>query len=461
MAGFDRINFYAEPARMLDVARRLAGVAAELGPAGIRYAGVNLAPAAFGAAPHSAAAHGSWREAATLLTAYLAAATSEAEAMSEGVHRSSEAYRSGDARVSEMYRQLLLRLEPDAAGAPAGDAALVTRDGIPGAGTHPDAVHDWWQQLAEGPRDSVLAAHPELVGGLDGVPAESRDQANRHNLDNAISGQRDLIQRYQQEIDNGAGNEGTVLEQTHAQRQLRQMEELRTRLQGDPRAHLLSFSAEGDGRAVVALGNPDRAGAVLTYVPGMGSDLGTVPGALDRMEAVLARSPQHTAAIVWLGYDAPDLGPQVGFSSYARDAAEPLHRFQEGLRTTHLGDVPSNNVLLAHSYGSTAYGITAAQYGVSADRVYLIGSIGTDQESANGFLGTRTENVYATTHAWDVAHLPPAVDYYRSSPSDPLFGAQQLPGAYDGVLDSHTAYLHRPEILDNIARLLARPAVTP
>ena len=43
-------------------------------------------------------------------------------------------------------------------------------------------------------------------------------------------------------------------------------------------------------------------------------------------------------------------------------------------------------MLLAHSYGSTTYGITAAERGLSADSVYLIGSIGTNQESAHGFL---------------------------------------------------------------------------
>jgi len=211
-----------------------------------------------------------------------------------------------------------------------------------------------------------------------------------------------------------------------------------------------------DGRAIVSLGNPDQAGQVLTYVPGMGSNLGTVTDQLDRMDAVLARAPQHTAAIVWLGYDAPDLGPEVAFGSFAREGAEPLHRFQEGLRATHLGDAPSTNVLLAHSYGTTTYGITAAEHGVSADKVYLLGSIGTDQESAHRLLGTPTAEVYATTHGWDVAHLPPAVDYYRASPADPLFEAHLLPGDYRGIIHSHTEYLHQPDILDNIAGLLAR-----
>ncbi|MFI7541804.1 alpha/beta hydrolase [Actinoplanes sp. NPDC049599] len=445
MAGFDEINLYAEPGRMLGGARQLAGVAAKLGPAGIRHRAVELAPAAFGAAPHSAAAHRSWRQAATLIASYLTAATPAIEAMSEGVYRSSEAYRSGDARVSEMYRQLLLQRDPDG-------AVLISKAGIPPGGTHPDAVHDWWQRLDDEQRTTVVAAQPGLVGALDGVPAAARDRANRAVLDAEIAHQRELVQQYQAQQGRGRTS-GVPLRA--AENALAGLDAVRARLQADPQAHLLAISGAGDGRAVVALGNPDTAGQVLTYVPGMGSDLGTVPAQLGRMDDILARAPEGTAAIVWLGYDAPDLGPQVGFSSYAREAAEPLHRFQEGLRATHVGD-PSLNVLLAHSYGSTTYGITAAEHGIAADKVYLIGSIGTNQESAHGFLGTSTSEVYATTHPWDVAHLPPAVDYYGTDPSDVLFDAQRLPGDYDGVLDSHTAYLHRPEILDNIAGLLTR-----
>jgi hypothetical protein len=448
VTGFDQINMYAVPAAMLAGARRLAGVAAKLGPAGVRHRTIDLAPGAFAAVTHSEAAQHAWTRATGLLASYLGTTTPAIESLSERVYRSSQAYRSVDARVSQMYRELLLELDQGGAGAPAGPAP-VTNDGIPPAGTHPDAVHDWWQRLGEDARATAIAEHPDRVGWLDGVPAEMRDQANRILLDREIAHQRQLAEEYR------SGPPDLSLQLSGAEAKIAALDAVRTRLDGEPKAFLLGVSAEGDGLAVVAVGNPDTARQVLTYVPGMASDLTTVPAQVDRMDAIVARAPAHTAAVLWLGYDAPDLGPQVLLESYARDAAEPLNRFQDGLRATHLGD-PSYNVLLAHSYGTTTYGITAAERGVSADSVYLIGSIGTNQQSANGFLGTSTPNVYVTTHGPDVAHVLPWVDYYGPDPSRAPFDAHHLPGDYDGLLDSHTSYLFRPEILDNITGLLTR-----
>jgi Alpha/beta hydrolase len=449
MAGFDQVTIYADPAQMLTGAQGLAGVAAKLGPAAVRHRTVELAPGSFAAVTHSAAAQQAWKRAAGLLATYLATTTPAVESLSEGVYRSSKAYRSADARVAEMYRELLLLLDQGGTGGPGGAAALVGNDGIPPPGTHPDAVHDWWQSLGEDGRAKVIAEHPERIGPLDGVPVDARDQANRALLDREAAHQRQLIKEYERQP--------AVLaaELSEAKAKVVALEAIRTRLDGEPRAYLLGISGADDGRAIVAVGNPDTARQVLTYVPGMASDLSTVPTQVDRMDAIVARAPANTAAVLWLGYDAPDLGPQVLLESYARDASEPLSRFQDGLRATHLGE-PSHNVLLAHSYGTTTYGITAATQGVSADSVYLIGSIGSEQQSAHGFLGTSSANVYVTTHGPDVAHILPSVDYYGPDPSSPPFDAQHLPGDYDGILDSHTSYLFRPEILDNITGLLTR-----
>jgi hypothetical protein len=444
VAGFDQVNMFAEPARMLAGARRLAGVAAKLGPAGVRHRMVALAPAAFAATTSSAAAQQAWKRAAGLLTSYLGTTTPAIESLSEDVYQSSEGYRRVDAQVSEMYRELLLQLD-QAAGTPA-DAALVTNDGIPAARTHPDAVHYWWQGLGEEARAKVTAEHPEQVGWLDGVPAEARDQANRILLDREIAHQRQLVEEYRN------GPPDMAVQLSGAEAKIAAMEAIRTRLDGDPKALLLGVSADRDGLAVVAVGNPDTVPKVLTYVPGMGSSLTGVPELVGRMDAIVGTATDR-AAVLWVGYDAPNKGTPVLFESYARDAGEPLNRFQDGLRATHVGD-PSHNVLLAHSYGTTTYGITAAERGVSADSVYLIGSIGTNQESANGFLGTSTSNVYVTTHGPDVAHVLPWINYYGPDPSSAPFDAHHLPGDYDGLLDSHTSYLYRPEILKNIDDLL-------
>lgn len=52
----------------------------------------------------------------------------------------------------------------------------------------------WWDGLTQDQRDQYLALSPDQIGSLDGIPAATRDAANRKNLTQLIgklSGQDD------------------------------------------------------------------------------------------------------------------------------------------------------------------------------------------------------------------------------------------------------------------------------
>ncbi len=320
----------------------------------------------------------------------------------------------------------------------------------PPAGGSPGAVAAWWSGLAPAQREWLLAARPELVGGLDGVPAGARDAANRVLLRRALA--RD------------PGDPGLTA--------------VAARLAAvGPRAYLLGLSTNGRGRAIIALGDPDLAGNVVTYVPGTGSGLVAAGAELDRGDRLLtaARSAgpgQATSVVVWIGYDPPpdvvraaDAGPAVA-------AGPALRRFQAGLLATHL-DGLLHRTVLGWSYGSTVVGLAAADAadgsgaaapaapaggatgaagaagGAGDDRLgddlVLVGSPGVGVAHAAD-LGVGTGHVWASTAAHDVINaaanplelarpdLNPLLrplfgehtgqEWFGPSPADPAFGGQ-------------------------------------
>src|SRR5256885_2058344 len=127
-------------------------------------------------------------------------------------------------------------------------------------------------------------------------------------------------------------------------------------------AFLPGIDTAGNGRAIVAMGNPDTAANVATYVPGTGARLEMAGADMDRSDRMLASATKagspSTSVITWIGYDAPQSIPSAASESYAEGAKKDLDRFQDGLRATHEGP-PSHNTVLGHSYGSTVIGHTA------------------------------------------------------------------------------------------------------
>ncbi|WP_328342944.1 alpha/beta hydrolase [Micromonospora sp. NBC_00421] len=349
--------------------------------------------------------------------------------------------------------------------------------GRPADDATPGVVRAWWAALTPAQRRWLVLHEPARIGPRDGVPAAARDQANRLLL----AGHREALSTERLSLSSHRPGERTGLRRID--RALAVLDGLAGRLASTttPRAYLLGLDPRGDGRAIVALGNPDRAGRVLTYVPGMTSDLADVPGELSRAARVQARCTviapgEETAAVLWLDYDAPDFLPEASSPAQARDAGPALHRFQEGLRATHDGPAARQTVL-GHSYGSLVVGSAARDHGLAADALAFVGSPGVGVDRA-GALGLPPDRVWSSTARDDViALVEPPRDlagravlatsplasaawllrpddhqlWFGHDPSDPGFGGRTFPSSRDG----HTGYWEPDNpALDGMARIV-------
>jgi len=342
----------------------------------------------------------------------------------------------------------------------AGRLRAVAEDFDGSAAAHPPAlpvsadpvsVRRWWDALPEAERRALLVADPVRLGRLDGVPADVRDRANR-------------LAFAQEWRAAGTGKRARLTA-------------LHQRLGSDEpaRAYLLGFHGGGDGRAVIAIGNPDHAQHVLTYVPGTGSALGRLGQdcMLPAADRLAAHAGSGTAVVLWLGYDAPDNPAVAGSERYAERAGAALDRFQDGLRSTHDGE-RAHQTVLGHSYGSTVVGYTARDRGLDADDAIFVGSPGVGVAHASE-LGLPAGHVWASTAAHDpirltvagrtladVFRLPGREDglWFGADPSGTKFGANTFAGAPGDPLRpvaAHVGYFDETNpALDAIVRITRR-----
>ncbi|MFF4603711.1 alpha/beta hydrolase [Streptomyces sp. NPDC001339] len=284
----------------------------------------------------------------------------------------------------------------------AGEA--VGLQSAPAKGTDPKKVRDWWNGLSKEEQEEQLALNPDVVGNLDGIPAKTRDKANRVNLDR-------LIATYPEPVPD------EVKEQHDG------FKAIRKRLDDDegkkPEPLLLGIGPEGQGRAILSYGDPDTADNVAAYVPGLGTTLSGIGGEdgeraknVWKSADAADRGQRKTASIVWLGYDAPQIG-SGGPSDFAVAGEERGKRggadfgnFLDGIQATHQGDRP-HVTAIGHSYGSFTVGQAAQREGgIPADDIVLVGSPGTGAEKAEE-LGVGAGHVWVGAAESDpVTHAP-------------------------------------------------------
>ncbi|WFE51804.1 alpha/beta hydrolase [Micromonospora sp. WMMD1155] len=352
--------------------------------------------------------------------------------------------------------------------------------GRPALDAAPTLVHAWWSGLTPAQRRWLVGHEPALVGRWDGVPVAARDQANRLRLavwrEELLAERRGLLGRVPPGPLASVGLRGVA-------GRLAGLDALAGRLAagGGPRAYLLGLDPAGEGRVVVALGDPDRADRVLTYVPGMTAGLDDAPGELGRAARVLDRCAalapgERSAAVLWLDYDAPDSLTEAVSAGQARDAGPALHRFQEGLRATHEGS-PARQTVLGHSYGSLVVGVTAREHGLAADALVFVGSPGVGASHA-AELGVPPGEVWASSASGDVIRAARSADelgrrallgaaplaallgwpdrtghelWFGHDPSAPGFGGR----VFDGGRGGHTGYWDPGNpALDGMARVV-------
>lgn len=292
----------------------------------------------------------------------------------------------------------------------AGDAAAVRdaartylRNAIP-LDASPAERRDWWAGLTQEQREEYLAVYPDRIGNLDGIPALVRDAANRDNL-------QLLIGKLE-----GRDDDRSIT-------QLAGLREIDRQLgagpkPGEPPMFLLGISDEGNGRAIVSYGNPDTAKHVSAYVPGLNTSLDEDFAKSDlkraRDTAIATREiDSSSAAIAWLGYDAPQLLDGMDSLAVAQDekaeaGGSSFRGFMGGLASTNQHPDP-HLVAIGHSYGSRTVGAsTQGGDGLpEVDDIVLVGSPGVGVDRAED-LGVGKGHVFVGAADNDVVTNAPS-----------------------------------------------------
>jgi uncharacterized protein YukE len=269
---------------------------------------------------------------------------------------------------------------------------------LPAPGTAPGDVDDWWTSLTPQQRQRLIAEHPAALGNLNGIPAGVRDRVNQAVMNDDLKRVDDVAHRNGVSVDDVLHDPARfglsavdATRYTNAVQAKRGLDHQRGGDAGDPNGRPVMLWAyqpladNGQGRAAIAIGNPDTAQNTAVIVPGTGSSLrdgwlsdGHDDGIHLYDQSRLGNPDEQTAVISWMGYDAPDgfSDPRIATPWLARQGGDLLAADVNGLAATHLGS--SHVTVIGHSYGSTTVADAFAGSGMKANDAVLIGSPGTD-----------------------------------------------------------------------------------
>lgn len=306
---------------------------------------------------------------------------------------------------------------------------------------HPDAVNSLlasppdagrmasdWSTLGTHVRNDLISGAPGLVGNLDGVPFAARNRANGIELRRTIADTRRTLK--------GEIGKGIRLQ---LQRQLKTLEGVRraaTTPAGHAKRSLVILDVGSTTRAAIAIGDLSTARYVSYLVPGMYFSVdqqvedwtSTADELHDEQQQWLRRSfgcracstTIGVATVAWIGYQTPGL-LDVGGLQLATEGAGYLEHALEGVRALRAGDEPYLTVV-AHSYGSTAALMALERHTVHVDALALLGSPGSDAQSASDLDVTRG-NVFVAQAGLDpVVHTA----FFGSDPGSPSYGATPI-----------------------------------
>jgi hypothetical protein len=352
----------------------------------------------------------------------------------------------------------------------AGKSYLDSLPEPPKSGSPTDNA-SWWKGLSPEEQAAWMSLQPNVVGALDGLPSPVRDEANRIVFEE----KRGQLQMELDSIPKPPANEWTWItagmypSKVHTDEwmewhnkygdryerltnSLNGMKSIQQRfdetgVKGLPEAYLLGFSAEGNGRAIVANGNPDTADHQAVYVPGTTANLGSVGGDINRMVSMWRVASDEAdggsvATITWLGYDAPqNIVKDSPFTHYADDGAPAFNRFMDGLDASRTAESDPHRTAIGHSYGTTLIGSAARQGDLNADDVILAGSPGVQVAKAEQ-MDVPKGHVWNQEADWDFVpdvgrfgHGGTDWDGPFTIPSDERFGAKQLTSDTEGHSD--------------------------
>lgn len=298
------------------------------------------------------------------------------------------------------------------------------RDELTKLGGDPGAINDWWTDLSPAEREALKVSDPDLIGNTNGIPTGDRDDANRTSMERDL----DDLEAKQDAGEDLSKEEQRLLDRARAAQAALNV----PTVEGLPDANrdgkpdpvdvnLVVYQPGafgGDGAVAVSYGDPDTADNTAVIVPGITNDGSNIASQGKDAYTLYKESignGESAATIAWMGYDAPSWNPENALdwpgdgldmgSVINEDKAEAggksLADFVDGLRATDTldpdaGDEKSNLTVIGHSYGSTTAAHAAADHGLDADALSLIGSPGAGGNDVNGVgdLGMPEGKVY-------------------------------------------------------------------
>ena len=300
----------------------------------------------------------------------------------------------------------------------------------------PSQVNDWWTSLTDAQRKNIIEKHPAWIGNLNGIPSNTRDEANRRVLNIMRENLKKEIAYYEPKYLDppNSSNPRPQLSPAYVNllNKYQEINNIYTSLnsedskKADRKLLVLDTSSGDHFRAAVGSGDIDNADHVMVFTPGMNTQVtpglfgknASRGGAVANSEKILDESElawksgdngqETAAAVTWLGYDAPNTSETllntdstVLSSKEAQNAGPDLASFYDGLQETHHGD--SHLVAAGHSYGSTATGYALRQSN-APDDVVVWGSPGVTSVDASD-LGMLPDHMYAARTGDDVVAM--------------------------------------------------------
>ena len=355
------------------------------------------------------------------------------------------------------------------AGAPQAPPHSSTQT-IPAKGTDPEPVKRWWDSLSPTERERLAAEHPEQLGNLNGVPVATRDYANRKVMNqdlervrHAASGAGVSAEAVLAELGKYGLTQADVTRHRYAVKVQKGIDvNARKNPDGSPKYPVFLHTYEpeafgGQGRAALAIGNPDEADNTTVLVPGTGNSVRDGyferPDGLNVYQETQSAAPdKKNSVVLWMGYDAPDSPTdlRIAATGLAREGGSLLTPDVNAFDVTN-GDKDSHVTVVGHSYGSTTVADAAAGFGMHTDDVVLVGSPGTDlAKSAADFHLPQGGNLYVGAASSDpVTHLGGMqlpLSPFPSTPFDTPFPGVSVGLGTDPAVDGFGSTRFKAEI---------------
>lgn len=329
--------------------------------------------------------------------------------------------------------------------------------GIPVAGTAAGTVRQWWSLMTRDEQQRLVDTSPAAIGNLDGLPAGVRSRANERLLDDLLAALRSkgsLDDAERRTLENCLAVRREIDRARRARHPRSRHGVVVQLLVFDPRA----FS--GDGRAAIAVGDVDTADHVAFLVPGLDASLrASLPGLVGNAGLLVRETGRvgagtTTAAVAWIGYDAPGSLNVMGDDA-AEAGADLLAADVMAVQASRY--VVPHLTVIGHSYGSATTGTALRDYVTGVDDAVLVGSPGAGVEHVSA-LHVPAGHVFVGASSRDPISY---ADRFGLDPTHERFGAVRFQAedvtrnSWRLDLDDHSKYFEaKTESLSNIVHIV-------